>query len=455
MASAVLLLAWPVAGERGAAPSDANANRPQNVLLIVVDTLRRDHLGVYGYRRNTSPYIDAFFRQASIFPNATSPSPCTVPAVLQVLTGSRDFDEKRPRLSEVLRARGYATAAFVSQHHFGNRAKPKAAYRRGFDVFDIQSEKQVDLHSMTTRTAQQVTDPALAWLEARPKNAPFFLWLHYFDPHDPYEPPGAFRRFPTPAPGMDGDRRTRLIRAMDQAMAAADEERRARILAKPNPHAHFGARFSKDEVRTLRSLYDAEILYTDSQIQRVFEFLARTRVLDDTLVILTADHGERLGENDRWAHCQSLHGYEINVPLLVRHPRRGSQDRIPRAVSTLDIFPTVLRSLGIDSTPLLLDGVDLFEPRRNRFVRSVWSRERAVQNDRWKLVVTALQANREVSRLFDLVADPDETENVASAHAEVWKTLHQSMAAQTQRDAELLPRIDDTLEQLRAIGYVQ
>ncbi len=93
------------------------------------------------------------FGRAAPSLNATSASPCTVPAVLQMLTGSRDFDPERPRLSEVLRAKGYATAAFVSQHQFGHRAKPMAAYRRGFDVFDIQGKEEVDVHLNSTRTA--------------------------------------------------------------------------------------------------------------------------------------------------------------------------------------------------------------------------------------------------------------------------------------------------------------
>ena len=146
---AALLLVWWFAAERGTKSSKSDATSHLNVLLISIDTLRRDHVGAYGYTRDTSPHIDAFFRQGSTFLNATSPSPCTEPAVLQILTGSLDFDKKRPRLAEVLREKGYTTAAFVSQHQFGHRAKPKVAYREGFDVFDIQAEEEADLHSMT------------------------------------------------------------------------------------------------------------------------------------------------------------------------------------------------------------------------------------------------------------------------------------------------------------------
>jgi arylsulfatase len=454
MGSASLLLASCLIAERAAIAPEGDAATPLNVLLIVIDTLRRDHVGTYGYERDTSPHLDAFFRRGSTFLNATSPSPCTTPAVLQMLTGSRDFDDQRPRLSEVLHEKGFATAAFVSQQRFGNRENPQDPYRRGFDVFDIQGEREVDVHSMTARTAHQVTDLALAWLEARPKEAPFFLWLHYFDPHDPYESPDAYRIFPVPVPGMDGDRRIRLRAAMKHALALADDETKARILGKSNPSTHFGAIFSDGEVRTLRGYYDAEIRYTDAQIQRVIETLARTKVLDNTLVILTSDHGERLGEDNRWEHCTSLHSYEINVPLMVRHPRQAPSSQVVSAVSTLDIVPTVLSALGIDPSDFQLDGADLFDLPSDRLVHSLWHSQASVQNERWKLVLDILPGGNEW-RLYDLDADPDEKMNVADVNADELIALREAMMAQAQRDSELRPRIEDTLKQLRAIGYLQ
>jgi hypothetical protein len=229
---ALLLSTWLYFRFDGTVRIPAVEEASLNVVLITVDTLRRDHVGSYGYGRNTTPHVDEFFRNGTTFLNATSPSPCTVPAVLQLLTGVRDFDDRRPRLAETLRDAGFATTAIVSQHHFRTAARPRPAYTRGFDEFDIQEAHERDHHRMTSRDAAEVSDRATAWLNGRTSDAPFFLWLHYFDPHDPYESPEDFRVFPSPAPSLDGDRRTHLLKAMTKAGSSIDA---AELLRRRDP----------------------------------------------------------------------------------------------------------------------------------------------------------------------------------------------------------------------------
>jgi arylsulfatase len=451
---AVLLSIWLFFEFGGTDRRPAAEAAPLNVVVIIVDTLRRDHVGSYGYERNTTPHVDEFFRNGTTFLNATSPSPCTVPAVLQLLTGARDFDVRRPRLAETLRDAGFATAAIVSQHHFRTASHPRPEYTRGFDEFDIQEAHERDHHRMTSRNAAEVSDRAIAWLNDRTSDAPFFLWLHYFDPHDPYEPPEDSRIFPAPAPDLDGDRRRHLLTAMKKALRSADEETRKAILSKPNPYTHFGEIYSVDQVSTLRSYYDGEVLYTDAQIGRVFDALDRNHLLDRTFVALTSDHGERLGEGNRWAHCQSLHGYEVNVPLLIHHPRKDAEHRVSSAVSTLDIVPTVLSALGIQYDRSDLDGGDVYAPEEDRMIYSLWEREQAIQNGDWKLV-TGIGEGVGDANLYHLAVDPDERNDLSERYPERVEKMRRLMHLEARAASDEPPRIDETLERLRAIGYVQ
>src|SRR5262245_40168861 len=183
---------------------------PRHALLITVDTLRADHVGGYGYARATTPELDAFFAGGTRFELALSSAPCTVPSIQQLLRGS--FEAAEPGAAPISRLadRGFATAAIVSQHQFHKQLE---LYRRGFEHFDIQPRSQVDRHGMTARAAREVTDRALAWLAERPRGRPFFLWLHYFDPHDPYEPPPEHRGFDAGNRSpRSGDRRSDLKR---------------------------------------------------------------------------------------------------------------------------------------------------------------------------------------------------------------------------------------------------
>ena len=173
--------------------SPARRSSGPNVLLVTIDTLRADRLKSMGYERDTAPRLEHFFENGTSFENAMSSAPCTIPSVQQLLSSRIETPEQKPFLAEILEREGYRTAAVVSQHQFRYGRLP--SFERGFDSFDIQSNQQLDRHQLSTRTAEQVSDRALAWLEENAEAQPFFLWLHYFDPHDPYEPPPEFRRF--------------------------------------------------------------------------------------------------------------------------------------------------------------------------------------------------------------------------------------------------------------------
>lgn len=443
--SAAIAAGWILASCGGGAPA-----RP-NVLLVTVDTLRRDHVGLYDYERDTTPHLDAFFGEGTTFERATSPSPCTIPAVLQTLTGALDFDERRPRLAESLRRAGYTTAAVVSQQHFRSAEGPAPAYARGFDSFDVQGAEHVNQHGGSARLAAEVSDGALVWLGARDAQRPFFLWLHYFDPHDPYEPPAEHRVFPEPVPTLDGDRRTPMIADLEAALAAADEATLEEMWARPNRYGHHGSIFSEDEAATLVSYYDAEIRYTDEEIGRVLGALGDAGVLEDTLVVFTADHGERLGEDDRWDHCQSLHGYEIDVPLMVSRRPPGGPARVQHAVSTVDVVPTILRAAGVAFEEGDFDGRDLFAPERPP-VYAVWKTGRVLLEDRWKLTVPLTGGQ---PSLFDVARDPAEERDVAGQHRGRLEAMAGQLREAIRVNNAVHDRVEESLEHLRAIGYVR
>ena len=149
-----------------------------HVVLISIDTLRADHVGLYGYARETTPNIDRFFRTGTVFENAMSSAPCTIPSVRQFLSGAFDLRPDRKTLPELLHDHGYTTAAIVSQHQFYRQ--PVDAYRRGFEHFDIQARDEVDHHGWTARRTKEVSDRAIEWLKENGQRKRFFLWLHYF-----------------------------------------------------------------------------------------------------------------------------------------------------------------------------------------------------------------------------------------------------------------------------------
>lgn len=404
-----------------------------NVVLVTVDTLRRDHLGSYGYERATTPALDTFFARGTIYDNATTSAPCTNPAVLQTLTGSVRFEPARQRLAERLGEAGYRTAAFVSQALFYDEdtGLPKPAYARGFDTFAPPQRPAISAN------AQRISDDALAWLDEAGDGPPFFLWLHYYDPHDPYNPPPAFRQHAQPGrPYLD--HRQHLKQA---------------IREHPTPGVkrwyEAGHLLSGEDIDHLVGMYDGEIAYADSQIARVLE---RLDALDDVVVLFSADHGERLGEEQRWDHCQSLRSWEIDVPLMVRVRDAGLAEtpRVATAVSTLDIVPTVLSLVGVAFEASGLDGRTLSSlPEDRRLVHVYYNRATVIDRD-WKLRVVAGKP----SGLYRIGLDPDEERDRLDEEPQLARTLYRTL--ERYRPAKEVEQLTErTRDELRAIGYIE
>jgi arylsulfatase A-like enzyme len=411
-----------------------------HVVLISIDTLRADHVGLYGYGRETTPNIDRFFGTRTVFENAMSSAPCTIPAVRQFLSGAFDHRPDRRQLPEFLRDHGYATAAIVSQHQFFRH--PVEAYRRGFEHFDIQARDEVDHHGWTARRAEEVSDRAIGWLKENGQSERFFLWLHYFDPHDPYEPPPDFRAF---------DRGNRSRKSGDRRSYLREAHRKQPIrTAKEQWGGHI---FDDEDVAHFVNLYDGEVAYTDFHVGRVLAFLAENNLVERSIVVLISDHGEWLGEIDRWDHCYTLRDLEIRVPFMISVNGEALEDigakRMP--ASTLDVLPTLLGLLNIDYPNSDYHGEDLRRAPPDRTVVAMWSGSRVIRNADWKLFYDGMSP----AFLYQVGRDADERWNRIRDKPEIVDLLDARMESLRPLLARVKAQDDQTIEQLEQLGYIE
>ena len=366
------------------------APRP-NVLVISVDTLRRDHLGCYGYEPDTSPNIDALAARGVVFDNALSTSSWTLPSHASMLTGRypsshglRDDGVKLapsvPTLAAGFRLNGYHTLAVVSHVYVSSTF----GLERGFDVFDDSLTEA----GATNPPAEQVADRFLALLRASPAR-PFFGFVHFFDPHWPYTAPEPFaRRFADRdyAGPIDGSVESLLPYFF--ASRAMPDQHREEMIAR----------------------YDGEIAYLDHQIGRLIDGLRKRGELDQTIVALVADHGEEFKEHGQLGHGRTLYEELVRVPfVLAGHPALQPGSRRDDLVSLIDLAPTLLDLVGAEALPGV-DGRSLLahdEPDRALFSESIrfGVEMRALRRGRYKLIHVP---SKESQLYYDLLSDPGE-----------------------------------------------
>jgi arylsulfatase A-like enzyme len=414
-----------------------------NVVLIVVDTLRANHLGIYGYQRDTSPNLDALAREAFLYRNAISTAPWTSPAVGSILTGRYPpqigitrqpivLDQAVRRLPEVLQARGYQTAGIVSHIYVGR----KYNYQQGFGFWD---ESQAKGHTHVSSHA--VTKRAIEFLR-RHREGPFFLFLHYFDPHFDYIQHEKYDY----SEGYSGPVRSENNNCNELRQLA------------------WKGQLTGSDIRYLRALYDSEISYTDEHIGRFLDELRRRGLYDDALIIVTSDHGESFVDRpDRWiGHTICVYGECLNVPLILKLPGQHGHRLIEEWVSIIDIPSTILTLTG-PANPLgmALEGRPLTRPRSGRALfaqtRRWFAKDTVVMND-WKLI-RRVKARQEA--LFDLAKDPDERQDRLAAEPQVATALsgllrewrEQMEAATTKVGAEEPTYTLEEIDMLRALGY--
>ena len=434
LAVVALLAALQLPGLVNAVPAGTSR---ANVLLIVVDTLRADHVGAYGYPRDTTPHLDRLADEALLFRHAQSVAPWTTPSVAAMLTSRYPsevswrhppvaLDKRYLSLPELLKDRGYATAAVVSHLYIAR----ELGFGQGFDVYD-----QENARGHRHVSGPSVTDKALALLERR-KDEPFFLFVHYFDVHFNYLLHPRFNFDPGYSgplrPGMDLSE----LRRLAPQMSAADLD-------------------------YVRALYDSEIRFTDEQIGRLLQGLRDLSLWDETLVIVTADHGEEFSERGSHyiGHGTHLHQELVHVPLLIKPPGLGRRGAVDAWVSTLDLAPTIAEAAGGQPAVAAFRGAPLDLQTGGGGSQPVIvesGSHRAVLEDGWKLMSVG---DPPVYRLFQLTSDPAEKSDVLPLHPERAGRLRRALeewAAATPRGQGAASAVFTAAErdQLRALGYL-
>jgi arylsulfatase A-like enzyme len=438
-----------------AAPADAaaqtglpTAQRP-NIVVYLVDTLRPDHLGVYGYTRPTSPHIDAFARDATLFRNAVAQSSWTKTAVASLFTGllpqahrirsrSDSIPEGLPILAELLRDAGYATLGVITN---GNVSRV-FGFARGFDVYEELREGPTrEIHQLSDRA----NEVAFELLARRPSDRPFFLYVHSSDPHWPYTP-----------------------REPNRARLAGDVSDPSAGFALPLKRL---TRAAPSLRRDLRHLYDAEISFNDESFGRLIEKLHEVDPQRDSLVILLSDHGEGFFEHGSVGHGETLFGEEIRIPLAIRFPGGIGRGRaIDRTARQVDLLPTILEVAGVPIPPGLA-GRSLLPAAREPGAALEPDTSFASLDRAGRVVEAALEGGRKLIRfrvdgrgapalgLFDLGADPGETRDLSDAER-VWREyLLVRLDAATSEAPSLPAPGTATLDEeqrraLEALGYL-
>ena len=459
------------------------------VILVSIDTLRADYVSFHGHPDGRTPFLDAFARDALIFENAVSTSSWTLPAHASMLTGTLpkrhaahhpekqdaegstsggaffapDIVTANPRmlapenvtLAEILEREGYETAAIVANfaylhrdagfaqgfQYYDDRARIRLGYRPLVDAI-VQFDPATYFHlTKPYRMAEEINGEAFRWLRDH-RDEPFFLFLNYMDPHDPYYPPREFRADDGPGSTLRWDR-------SQTSFAGASE-------------------LGTSDARHLRALYEGEIAYLDAQFGRLISKLRELDLYEESLIIATSDHGEFFGEHGLWKHGLAPYEQVHRVPLVIKYPHSRFRGVDDSPVQPLDIVPTVLAELELTAPPWL-DGEALPGGSHPIITEQYYSEfmtrnhgstlghgHRALYDARYKLV---LYTHGEME-LYDLEGDPGETRNLAGERADVAAQMRVRLESYVDKIVPVVgPRhrekLDhEVLKRLRALGYV-
>jgi arylsulfatase len=422
---------------------------------VSIDSLRHDHLGCYGYARDTSPHIDQLAAEGVRFTNALSPTSWTLPAHMTLLTGlpperhgvnvdGRRLQKEVLTFAEVLREAGWATAGFVS----GPYLHSSYGFAQGFGRYDDATFVSPDVLSHRAVTSPGLVQLVIGWLREWRRaeaSAPFFVFLHMWDVHYDFIPPAPFDEMFDP--DYEGD-------------VTADLFSRSRDI-------HPG--MERRDLDHVIALYDGEIRYTDFHLGELLDHLAEQGLLDATIVLVTADHGEEFFEHGEKGHGRNLYGETVRVPLVARWPAKISPGGVVDQLVTLEDVPrTLLSLLGIPAAPELarwgrdlsplLDGPAGSVPRRAAF-GDLHGQLAYLRTDSHKFISTLVGQRRE--ELYDLRSDPAERRNLLEARpglggefrAELWSWRGGS--AHVDGFAEPAPLPPELELQLRALGYLE
>jgi arylsulfatase A-like enzyme len=459
-----------------------------NVVLVTFDTTRADHLGSYGGNPATSPVFDAVASRGTLFLRAQAQAAVTPVAHASIFTGLNPYHhglrtlhgnrhyflpDTVPTLATRLREEGYETAAFVSAFPCTERF----GLEQGFTTFDADFGEAPEARvgasgnvstGLAQRGAARTTQAALAWLADRPRDKPFFLWVHYFDPHDPLLRPPLAQQVPF----MDGFPE---YEAMDRALTGDMQGFVSTYAAQ------------SDIMRPwLLRIYDAEIAWADAQMGRLLAELDGQNLMEETLVAITADHGEGLGDHGWWGHGV-IYQEQVHVPLVLAGPGIPEGLQVNDRVRHVDLAPTLLHMAAGAAFPGQVDGLSLrpllasraagAEPQEDDLPGPAYADAVAIMRYGAIFDMGSVEARQDQiyawldgdlkwirhrlfpgqSELYDLAADPQESRNLFSSSPRDAGRLDQALDAQQPMTEELdfsPPDDEDVRRRLRSLGYI-
>jgi len=422
------------------------------ILFVVIDTLRADHLGCYGYHRNTSPVLDAVAGQGVLFERAYATDVPTQPSYTAMFTGQRgirtgvvshsdteNLPDSTPYVSDILAANGYATGAVSTLFMM------KKYFARGFNAYmNPVAGNRARLQQID---ADEINAAAIPWLKANHKRD-FFLFLHYWDPHSLYKPPARYRRL-FYRKGNPCDPKNRSLSALDQQVVG------------PFVRGHLDRiREGLTDAEYVISQYDAEIRYVNEAFSRVLDTLAELGIEDETLLIITSDHGESMTEHNIFFDHADVYEVTIRVPLILRWPKRlGGGKRINALVQGIDIPATILDAARI-AAPEAFQGKSLLPLARGKTERGyreifsnqgAWQAKRTISDGRWKFIKAIDNGcwPAPPRELYDLENDPRETSNLVEKQPDIAADLELRL---TRWEEQQLGTHLDPLRKIASIG---
>jgi len=413
---------WPIVAQ---IPSKKRSLRQMKALLIALDTLRADYLGCYGHLHDTTPFLDEFAAEGAQFERMICSVVPTQPSYTTIFSGQSPLEHKvishggkrqslpegTPWLVELLARAGIRTAAV------DNLSDMKPWFAKGYIDY-------INPHVGQKVAAEHVNRYALEWLEAH-KDEDFFLFLHYWDTHTPYLAPESYRyRFYERTPGEECDPENQSMEPLK------------RQVVWPffyNWHYRLLQDGKVTDVEYIKAQYEAELRYLDDQLAALFSELERLGLLEETLVIITADHGESLTEHELYFDHPGLYENNVHVPLIMHGPGVEAGSKPGQLVTQMDLAPTLLKAFGVEQ-PENMKGHSLLAedlkgwPGRERvyMAECAWEAKWGVRTDKWKLLVCVDPGpwDKTAPELYDLENDPEELDNVYENCPQTARRLH-------------------------------
>jgi arylsulfatase A-like enzyme len=443
------------------------ARKTRAVVLVSVDTLRADHLGCYGYARETSPAADSLAKDSALFLNTYASSPWTLPSHVSMLTSLNgvhhqvyhENEKMAPdliTLADLLRAKGFMTTAFTD----GGFVSRVYGFSRGFDSYQERGDG-VLIHD----SAELIWREASEWLDAN-REKDFFLFLHTYQPHNPYVCPHPYGT---------------MFLEENPVWPSID------LMGHLGGYAGIYSELAEEERRNIIGLYDGEIRYTDETLVRpLIGKLKELGLYDSALIVFTSDHGEEFFDHHSWAHGHQLYDEALKVPLIIKFPNaRFKGQRFESIVRLLDIMPTILEEFRVSSAKLKIDGKSLFPVLRGKergdrtfladigdnILNSHVGRKIAMNAGENKMILNKPFSPEDMRfftspprlvppvELFNLAEDPQEKKNLAHEKPTVARELNSRVVEIYKQASQRKPvkaQLDESLkERLRALGYIR